>query len=386
VERGPTHEAQPFEITREEQANFFDLSLDLLCIAGLDGRFKRVNPSWTRVLGWTAEEFLARPVLEFVHPDDQEATASGRRELGDGRALIGLVNRYVCKDGTYRWLEWRSISAVERGLVYAAARDVTERRAAEELQERTQRQLLVANRMASVGTLAAGVAHEVNNPLAYVILNLDAILEEVRTFEAPLAARVSDLEQMARDARDGAERVRLIVRGMLTFSRADEEQLRTVDVKSILELSVRMTNHLTRARARVVEVYGAVPPVVGDEARLGQVFINLLLNAAQAISEGQADSNEIHIVSATDESGAAFVEIRDSGPGIAPGNLGRVFDPFYPTKPIGGGTGLGLSISHNHVTAIGGEISVTSEVGRGTTFRVVLPAAPAPQSSPPQAA
>ncbi|MDB4998009.1 MAG: hypothetical protein JWM74_5441 [Myxococcaceae bacterium] len=386
MERDPGHEAQPFDITRDEQATFFDLSLDLLCIAGLDGRFKRVNPSWTRVLGWSAEELLARPVLDFVHPDDREAIVAGRRQLRDGQTLVGLTNRYVCKDGTYRWLEWRSIAAVERGLVYAAARDMTERRVAEELHERTQRQLLIAGRMASVGTLAAGVAHEINNPLAYVILNLDAILEEVRTFEAPLSARVNELELMAREAREGAERVRLIVRGMLTFAADDEERRTTIDLRSLVELSVRMTNHVTRSRARVVELHGVVPPVVGDEGRLGQVFINLLVNAAQAIPEGHADANEIRIISGTDAAGAAFVEIRDSGPGIAPGVLGRVFDPFYTTRPLGSGTGLGLAVCHNLINAIGGEISVTSEVGRGTTFRVVLPAAPTTPSLPPRTA
>ncbi len=386
MDHGSPSIPQPAEITREEQANFFDLSLDLLCIVGHDGHFKRVNPSWTRVLGWTAEELLARPVLEHVHPDDHEGVLSARDELHQGRALLGLTNRYICKDGTFRWLEWRSISVVERGLIYGAARDVTERREAEELQERTQRQLFIAGRTASVGTLAAGVAHEINNPLSYVILNLDAILEEVRAFETPLSAHAKDIEAMARDARDGAERVRLIVRGMLTFARTDEDTRVVLDLKSVVELAVRMTNHLTRPRALVIEAYGDVPLVVGDEARLGQVFINLLLNAAQAIPEGEPDQNEIRIVTATDATGAAVVEIRDSGPGIAPGALSRVFDPFYTTKEIGAGTGLGLSVCHNLITALGGEITVTSELGHGAAFRVVLPAAPMNESVPPVAA
>jgi CheY-like chemotaxis protein/anti-sigma regulatory factor (Ser/Thr protein kinase) len=138
-----------------------------------------------------------------------------------------------------------------------------------------------------------------------------------------------------------------------------------------------------RPRARLVKDYGKVPLVEADDARLGQVFVNLLVNAVQAFPAGDAEANEIRIVTSTDADGRATVEVRDNGPGIPAGIVGRVFDPFFTTKPVGVGTGLGLAITHGIVRAAGGELSVESEVGHGTTFKVVLPASPPSKSSLP---
>jgi PAS domain S-box-containing protein len=374
----------------------FELSLDCLCVAGVDGYFKRVNPSLERTLGWTAAEMMARPSIEFVHPHDRERTLAGRSKLGAGLDMGPLLNRYRCKDGSYRWFEWRSYGHVERGLVYAAARDVTERmladeelRQAKERETKLQRQLTFADRMASVGTLAGGVAHEINNPLAAVTANIALIIEALDV--APV--EVSELRELALDVQEGAQRIRTIVRGVMTFSRAEEERRAVIDLKRVLELAADMTLNEIRQRARLVKEYGDTPLVDADEARLGQVFINLLLNAAQAIPEGHghgnARGNEIGIATWTDAEGRAVVEVRDTGTGIVARDLGRIFDPFFTTKAVGVGTGLGLSIAHTIITSLGGEINVTSEPGRGTTFRVVLPAAsaspfdvPAPMASP----
>ena len=372
------------ELAREN-AEFFEMSLDLLCVAGFDGFWKRLNPSWTRVLGWTAEELMSRPLIEFVHPDDREPTLTARDGLTKGVPLHGLANRYRCKDGSYRWLEWRSVSHVDRGLVYAVARDVTAEKEAQLERRELQRQLVFADRMASVGTLAAGVAHEINNPLAYVVANLDMLLEEIRPFEAgSFSSRVTDWVELARDARQGAERIRKIVRGLMTFSRAEEERRTVVELRPVIEIAVDMAFNEIRHRARLVKDFGDAPAVEADDSRLGQVFINLLVNAAQAIPEGDVEGNEIRVVTSRDQSGAAVVEVRDSGRGIPPDVLGRIFDPFFTTKPIGVGTGLGLSICHSIVTSMGGRIEAENG-DRGALFRVVLPAARAGASSaPPQ--
>jgi PAS domain S-box-containing protein len=360
---------------------FFEMSIDNVCVAGMDGYFKRVNPSWTRTLGWTPEELMSRPSVDFVYPEDREATLAGRKRLQAGEDLGPLVNRYLCKDGTYRWFEWRSVAHVGRKLVYAVARDITEQKLAElqlaeakELQEKLQRQLVFADRMACVGTLAAGVAHEINNPLAYVSANITLMAESLRALNAEVSSeRLSELCEMASEVQEGAERIRKIVRGLKTFSRAEEERRTVVDVRPLLELSINMAFNEIRHRARLVKDYGPIPLVDADEARLGQVFINLLINAAQALPEGSSDDNEIRIVTATDAAGRAIIEVRDTGAGIPAPLLGRVFDPFFTTKQLGVGTGLGLSICHNIVSALGGDISVTSELGVGTTFRLVLP-------------
>lgn len=362
---------------------FFEMSIDNVCVAGLDGYFKRVNPSWTRTLGWTPEELLSRPSVEFVHPDDREATLAGRQRLRMGGLLGPLVNRYVCKDGTHRWFEWRSVAHVERGVVYAVARDVTEQKLAEaklaeakEEKEQLERRLVFADRMASVGTLAAGVAHEINNPLSYVTANTAMLMESLHGMGASVPPeRLAELSEMAAFVQEGAERIRKIVGGLKTFSRAEEERRAVIDVRPLLELSINMVWNEIRHRARLVKDFSAIPLVEADEARLGQVFVNLLINAAQALPEGQTDRNEIRVVTSTDATENAVIEVRDTGRGIPAGLLDRVFDPFFTTKPVGNGTGLGLSICHNIVTALGGEIAVSSELGVGTTFRLVLPRA-----------
>jgi nitrogen-specific signal transduction histidine kinase len=267
--------------------------------------------------------------------------------------------------------------------VYAAARDITEQMLAEkrlgeakELQERLQRQLIFADRMASVGTLTAGVAHEINNPLAYVTANIAMMIDEIGTLcaESP-SGQMREWREIAIEVQEGAERIRKIVLGLKTFSRAEAERRAVIDVRPVLELSINMAFNEIRHRARLVKDYGTTPRVNADVARLGQVFINLLVNAAQALPEGESDANEIRIVTSIDVAGRAVIEVRDTGPGIPATMVDRVFDPFFTTKPVGIGTGLGLFICHNIVTSMDGEISVASEEGRGTTFRVVLPAA-----------
>jgi len=184
---------------------------------------------------------------------------------------------------------------------------------------------------------------------------------------------MAEWTEMALESRHGAERIRKIVRGLKTFSRAEEERRTVIEVRPVLELSISMVFNEIRHRARLVKDYGETPLIEADDARLGQVFINLLVNAAQALPEGEIEANEIRIVTATDALGRAVIEVRDSGPGIPANLIGRIFDPFFTTKPIGVGTGLGLSICHNIVTSMGGEITVASKEGEGAVFRVVLP-------------
>lgn len=363
--------------------DFFEKVLDHVAVAGLDGYFKRINPAWCRTLGWTHEELMSRPSIEFVHPDDREATLAGRDRLRNGGELGPLVNRYLCRDGSFRWFEWRSVAEPDRGLVYAAARDVTAQKQAEaelqqaiERQQQLQRQLMLADRMASVGTLAAGVAHEINNPLAYVSGNLALLIEDLAELQDSLPSeRLADILAMAADAKAGAERIRKIVGGLRTFSRAESEERKLVEIHPLLDLAVDMTGNEIRHRGRLQREDGPIPPVEADDAYLGQVFINLLVNAAHAIGDGSGGDHEIRIVTATDDQGRAVIRIDDTGPGIPEEILPRIFDPFFTTKPVGIGTGLGLSICHNIIRSLGGSLSVSNRPERGASFQVVLPAA-----------
>jgi len=260
------------------------------------------------------------------------------------------------------------------------------------LVETRQRELLrlsETERLASLGRLAAGVGHEINNPLAFVMLNLSESISALETAirglrAAPLAApqlgeltgTLSDVLDMLHDCHIGAERIRVTTDHLRRLSRQAETSRGPVQVNELLEQSVSILGNQIRHRAQVVRRLGVLPPVRGDEARLGQVFLNLLINAVQAIPEGDAERNHIEIVTTVAPGELVpevVIEIRDSGAGIAPEMLEHVFEPFFTTKPVGEGTGLGLSLSRQTVIDHGGRITVESEPGHGTVVRVFLP-------------
>ncbi len=226
--------------------------------------------------------------------------------------------------------------------------------------------LAVADRMASIGTLAAGVAHEINNLLTYLLVSLEML-------EAGGLEREGSAHWLG-DALDGARRIRDVVADLRSFSSGAERVPKLVDVQQLLESAVRMAHHEIRHRARVRRCYSPTPPVAGNDGWLGQVFLNLVLNAAQAIPEGNVEANEIVVATGVDDSGRVVVEISDTGAGMPPELLPKIFDPFMTTKSSDMGTGLGLYISRRVVRAIGGELDVkSSTLGAGTTFQVILP-------------
>ncbi|RLB44736.1 MAG: hypothetical protein DRH30_00665 [Deltaproteobacteria bacterium] len=232
--------------------------------------------------------------------------------------------------------------------------------------------LAFADRMASVGTLAAGVAHELNNPLMYVLSNLHITREEIDSCHE--ATWREHARQQLDEAIHGAVRMQNIVRDLKTFSRVDDEQRGDVDVQSVLESSINICWNEVRHRATLERDFGATPPVDANESRLGQVFLNLLINAAQAMPARGVSANRITVRTYTDAKGWAVIEVIDNGTGIEPGRMSRVFEPFFTTKGVSEGTGLGLSICRNIVRDAGGTIEVRSELDRGATFVVRLPA------------
>jgi signal transduction histidine kinase len=261
--------------------------------------------------------------------------------------------------------------------------------------KKIREQLLISERMASVGLLAASVAHEINNPLAILVSNLEFASGQVNGFMAdvpgvdlpfPFAERIDALAAPLRDAQEAAERVRLIVRDLKVFSHSEDIETRgPVDIRSALESAIRMTSNEVRHRARLTRDYGDVAPVNGNESRLGQVFLNLIVNAAQAIPEGDAANNEIKIVTRMDSSDRVAIEFHDTGAGIPAEVLPHIFDAFFTTKATAVGTGLGLAICHRIVAEHDGEISVKSRAGSGTLFRIVLRAANREAVEPPSA-
>ncbi len=326
---------------------------------------------------------------ERIHPDDRERVNQIVQDALEHRKPFSFEYRLVRPDGQVRMLHGSGRMFLDEDGVplrlAGTAQDITERRQVEQ-------RLLISDRMASVGTLAAGVAHEINNPLAYVMGNLDLALTRLPTISlhlksahepavgAILRADASKLDEVItalEEAREGAMRVRDVVKGMKTFARPDDSLWETINVRDVIDSAVNMAWNEIRHRARLVRDYAELPTIQGSESRVGQVVLNLLINAAQAIPEGNVEAHEIRI-SARAERGRVIIEVSDDGSGIPADVLGRIFDPFFTTKAIGSGTGLGLSICHGIVMSMGGDIAVETRVGEGSVFRVSLPVGASP--------
>lgn len=333
------------------------------------GRILYVNPSMLKLLGLQcAEDLVGTPALDLVHPEDRPMVVARVHEsLETGARAAPIEERFLRKDGSTFVAEVYAVPFIfeDEPAMVAVVRDISDRL-------EIQRRLLLADRMASLGTLAAGVAHEINTPLSFILHNVNfarARLEQTRG--APGA--VDEVLSALADAEEGSQRVRQIVRALNVFTRNAGESPGTVDVCHAVRSAIQMVRAEVRHRAQLVEELEAVPAVRGDELRIAQVMVNLLLNAAHAIPEDAAEKNLIRVKVSLQPDQRVALEVRDTGVGIAPEIRGRLFDPFFTTKPMGQGTGLGLAISHAIVSGLGGEIEVESEPGRGSTFRVLLP-------------
>lgn len=326
------------------------------------------NGNPTAVAGFTVGIFCALVAISLLTLDHKQTAAtvlSGtllglllQTEAGisvGGRLSTPLVLGLV---GTAGWF------------MHARLLDVT-RRLLEDVEQRKKLEahLQHADRMATMGMLSASVAHEVGNPLTYLLGNLE--LMRVKLEKG--AYSKEDFLEHVDEAAQGASRIARIVRDMRQMARKDDTQtLREIDVKQVLEGTLSMARGEIRRRAELEITLGEMPRVIASDTRLSQVFLNLLVNAAQAIPEG-VSGQKVRVVTGTGKSGEAFIEVSDTGTGIKPEDRERLFTPFFTTKPRGEGTGLGLSICAQLVQNYGGRIEVDSELGKGSTFRVLLP-------------
>lgn len=278
----------------------------------------------------------------------------------------GLI-RCTMKDAPRRW------TAEDQSFATSLA-NLLSLRFAEAQRRMAEQQLRVNDRLASLGTLASGVAHEINNPLGFIMGNLEFLRGELPP--ASTAESAAEMHAAIDDAMSGARRVRDIVADLKTLSRdTDESALKQLDLKELASVSVRMAQNALKHRATITLDISDGLTVLGYEARLGQVFLNLLMNAAQAMPDRPATDNRVEL-RARGSGDVIEVIVSDNGIGMTEDVCQRVFDPFFTTKAVGVGTGLGLSIVHGVVTALGGTISVASSVNRGTTFTLRLPRSP----------
>ncbi len=339
------------------------------------GRLVYTNPAGLELVGYTehADELLGKEAIEFVHPDERELVARRIAEyMQQGKTAPVMEERFLRRDGSFATVEVTGIPVEFDGepAALALVRDIS-------LRKRMEAQLVTADRLASLGRLAASVGHEINNPLSYVLGNAQMLQRELD--EAGVdPGLLEKLKERLSAIIQGSERMRDVVRDLKTLARGEDERRGVANLHRVLDVCADMAAHEVRHRARLVKAYRDPALVDASEGRLGQIFLNLLVNAAQAIPEGNVFDNEVRIATRRTEDGHIVVEISDTGVGIPDELLERIFEPFYSTKGPGGGTGLGLSICHHLVTSLGGSIHVERRVPRGTTFRVVLPQADRP--------
>ncbi|MGE5182127.1 MAG: ATP-binding protein [Acidobacteriota bacterium] len=341
------------------------------------GRIVFINETAARLLGTTREAALGTPISGYLPPADAEATAERiGRMLATGEPMT--PNEYGTLADPTRTVEIKSIPWHWEGrrAVLAFARDVSERKV-------LQQQLIHAGRLAAVGTLAAGIAHEINNPLQYMQMSLHVLASELAS-EPEAAMRVAEA---VRDLDHGIERIASITRGLRAFARPKLHAAPSpVDPVAVVDQALKMVDNDLRHRAKLVREVAEVSWVIANASELEQVLVNLLLNAIQALT-GHAEETIAVSVEARGDDHVAIV-VRDTGRGMTAAVCERVFDPFFTTKPVGTGMGLGLSISKGLVDAFGGSLELASMPGAGTTATVLLRAHHSkrwPDATPPRA-
>ena len=370
------------EVRRSEEnlERLFNMTGYMVCIADIDGYFRKINKSFESTLGYSADELLAKPFLDFVHPDDVEATVDViETELRKGQQVIAFENRYRHSNGLYKYLRWTSTPVVEEGVVVAIAYDVTEQRRAEEEQEKLQAQIQHVQRLESLGVLAGGIAHDFNNLLTIILGNAAVALDGV-PFSDPVR---EDIEQIKISANRAAD----LCRQMLAFSGRGKFVVQPIDLSDLVaEMGELLKVSISKTVQVEYRLSRSLPAIEADASQVQQIVMNLIVNASDAIGEenglitvttgkeqvDQANLAEAVLDDGLPEGNYVFLEVVDTGSGMDQETIQRIFDPFFTTKFTG--RGLGLAAVLGIVRGHRGTMTCQSEVGKGTTFRVLFPA------------
>ncbi len=380
----------------------FNNAVEAIIIFDSNRRVISWNRRATEIFGRTSSEAEDEDVLEMMFPRESATNRDGRERLrhqlqdyaryGDKEKLKVLCETSVQRtDGRRFTVEYSLVStSTNNQTVFAVlARDITHRK---DLQLRISQ----VDRLAAVGTLAAGVVHEIKNPLTYVLSNLGLVREYLddlqiqrqkwtEEVESPdfsgwqrgdleqLEELIDEIEYALESTESGAERIQRIIDDMRTFSQSRPGEMRPVSVIQTLESAIRMTRGELHRQARIETDFEHLPPVLADKTRLSQVFINLIVNAMQAMERKATNDKILYIETTLGNNHQVVIRFRDNGPGMSETIKSRIFQPFFTTKPPEKGTGLGLSLSRAFIEEFGGQIEVESAPGQGTTFEIRLP-------------
>ena len=369
----------------EEIESIFNLTGYMICVADMDGYFRRINSSFEQTLGYTAEELLGRPFFDFMHPEDKERTAAVIKErLSRGVQVIGFENRYRCKDGSYKWLSWTSQPVVEKGILYAIAYDITNRKRAEEALRRLNKELIAKNR--ELESILYAASHDLRSPLVNIQgfgYELSRSCDVIRSWLAggevkkgPNKAVDIALSKDIPEALDfilaSTARMDSLLSGLLDISRLNAAaiQMRHIDMNDLVKNTVLSMEYQIQESSAKVNIE-SLPNCAGDVSQIARVFANLLGNALKFPDESR--QGRIHIYG-KEEEGQSIYCVEDNGIGIAERHHKKIFQIFYQLEPgKEKGEGLGLSIVSHIVERHNGRIWVESEVGKGSRFFVSLP-------------
>jgi PAS domain S-box-containing protein len=329
--------------------------------------FSRLNPAWERTLGYSREELTAKRFLDFVHPDDWVGTQDMMSTLVSQRKAIYFENRYRCKDGTYRWLEWTASRA--GNLIYAAARDVTERLNAQVEARQRREELAHVTRITTMGELATTLAHEINQPLTAILSNAEAAQRFLSRSVPDISEARQILDDIIRDDRRAGDVVRK-VRALVRKEKSHEEP---VDLNRTIQEVVALirADSLLQGLSIIMELSPDLTMVRGDRIQLQQVILNLILNSAAAMRNAPRAQRKIIVRTARPDSGIVKASVTDFGTGIDENHIERIFEPFYTTKPEG--LGMGLSISRRIIQDHGGTLAASNNPEGGATFAFTPP-------------
>jgi len=338
--------------------------------AGEGLRYIYVNDAAAEILGSSSEELLGSSSLDCFAPEAREWVAAQGAEWPAAECARSLIETTISRKGGEPIPVEIAASRVPLAgepAVVTFVRDIRERKQAEAERKLLQAQLASRDRMATLGMLAASVAHEINNPLAYATLNVEAIVRQLRSL--PAQERLRHFEQGLQAARDGLERVASIVHDLQGLSTPNSAERWPVDVREVIDSALNLATHAISGRARLERQYSEVPALKTDPARLGQICLNLLFNAAESFE--QANAANVITLRVQSRSDTVTITVQDNGPGIASESLERIFEPFFTTKSRG--MGLGLAICQTLAVSLGGKLLVESAVGRGSSFSLQLP-------------
>ena len=362
------------ERTRDHN-RLWRLSTDVMLVADFEGAIHAVNPAWTHLFGWGAEELVGRSFMDLVHPDDVADTMTEVASLAEGVTTLKFENRYRHRDGSYRWLSWAAVP--DDRFIHAVGRDIQAEREAAEALRRTEEELRQSQKMEAVGQLTGGLAHDFNNLLTAITGGLDLLQMRIAQGRTKEIGRYIDMAQGA------AKRAAALTHRLLAFSRRQTLAPKSIDVNRLVADIEDLIRRTVGPEIRVeIAMAAGLWNTLVDPSQLENALLNLCINARDAMPDGGTIVIETANASFDQPASGDWdlppgryvaLSVSDDGTGMPPDVVARAFDPFFTTKPLGMGTGLGLSMIYGFARQSGGQVRIYSEVGQGTRVCLYLP-------------